>query len=186
MQATLIPVLVVLLALMAPTTAFVLRSTSVGKAQTSHVRALSMNLDDSAIARLEEMRSKYDRLKSVVSDDAEKERNQLEPVVDKYKTYVEIKILMGKIRMMYKSEASESRKERQLNSFAQLYTGKLELEELLREKLGLPAGKTQPKIPELEAIRKMDKELADLEGKLQTVSLKIAPGMSTRDERFAR
>jgi hypothetical protein len=32
----------------------------------------------------------------------------------------------------------------------------------------------------------MDKELADLEGKLQTVALKIAPGMSTRDERFAR
>jgi len=177
-------VLIVLLALAAPGASFMLRSSAFRK--VVHARAPSMTLDDSAIARLEEMRSKYDRLKSVVSDDAEKERSQLEPVVDKYKTYVEIKILMGKIRMMYKSEASETRKERQLNSFAQLYTGKLELEELLREKLGLPAGKAQPKIPELEAIRKMDKELADLEGKLQTVALKIAPGMSTRDERFAR
>ena len=148
--------------------------------------ALRMTLDGAAIDRLEEMRGKYDRLKNVVSEDAEKERGALAPTVEKYKTYVEVKILMGKLRMMYKSEASPTRKERQLSSFAQLYSGKLELEEILKEKLGLPFTKGAPKIAAMEEIRKLDTELSNLKGKLENVKLTIAPGMSTRDERFAR
>jgi hypothetical protein len=68
----------------------------------------------------------------------------------------------------------------------QLYSGKLELEEILKEKLGLPFNKNIPKIPEIESIRAVDQELAVLKGKLEEVKMVIAPGMSTRDERFAR
>jgi len=145
-----------------------------------------MSLDNAAIDRLEEMRAKYDRLKNVVSDEAEKERAELAVTVEKYKTYVDVKILMGKIRMMWKSEASPTRKDRQLNSFVQLYSGKLELDEISKEKLGLPFNKNIPKIPEIESIRAVDQELAVLKGKLEEVKMVIAPGMSTRDERFAR
>jgi hypothetical protein len=145
-----------------------------------------MTLDNAVVDRLEEMRGKFDRLKNVVSEDAEKERSALAPVVEKYKTYVEVKILMGKIRMMYKSEASPVRKERQLSSFAQLYSGKVELEELLKEKLGLPFTKGPPRIPAMEEIRKVDREMETLKSKLEKVKLTIPEGKSTRDERFAR
>lgn len=157
-----------------------------GQVKRQLSKPLAMSLDDAAVERLEEMRGKFDRLRNVVSDEADKERNELAPTVEKYKTYVEVKILMGKIRMMWKSEASPTRKERQLNSFAQLLSGKQELEEVLKEKLGLPHSKTLPKIPEFEAIRKMDKEIVALQSKLEEVKMQIAPGMSSREERFAR
>ena len=142
------------------------------------------SLDASSIEKLEEMRSKFDRLKNVVSEDADKERALLEGTVEKYKTYVEIKIMMGKVRMMWKNEASEARKDRQLKSFVQLYSGKLELEEVLKDKLGLPYSKEVPNLPIVNDIAKLNKDIAALEEKLEKVKMVIPQGMSTRDERF--
>lgn len=181
MQAIIAAVL--LIAILSPlASSFAIRSVS---RLVSH-QPLRMTLDTSMIDKLDEMRSKYNRLKNVISDEAEKERSLIAPTVEKYQTYVDIKILMGKIRMMWKSEASQTRKERQLASFAQLYSGKLELEEVLKEKLGLPFTKGPPKIPEMEQIRKMDQDLEALKAKLDSVKMEIPQGMSTREERFAR
>ena len=141
-------------------------------------------LDAASIEKLDEMRNKYNRLQNVVSEDAEKERAELQQTVEKYKTYVDIKIMMGKVRMMWKSEASEARKDRQLKSFLQLYSGKLELEEILKAKLGLPHSKEIPKLPFVEEISKFNKDIAALEKKLEEVKIVIPEGMSTRDERF--
>jgi hypothetical protein len=145
---------------------------------------LSMSLDSAAVEKLDDIKGKYDRLAAVVSPEAEAERAQLADVAEKYSTYKEIKQMMGKLRLMWKSEASERRREKQLSSFVKLYEGKIELEELLKQKLGLPFQKTLSKDKALEELTRIDAEIAELEKKVEIVSVKVAPGGSTREQRF--
>lgn len=140
--------------------------------------------DGSTLAKLEEIHEKYSRLANVDSADADAERDSLAEIAEKYGTYKEVKTLMGKLRMMWRSEASESRKSRQLKSFVDLYKGQLELEELLKEKLGLPFTKEIVPISELEGVTAAEAKVAELEKELERVTYKIPVGMSTRDERF--
>ena len=147
---------------------------------------LLRSLDETNVGTLEEMKSKYERLINVVSPEAEEEAAKLKETVDKYSTYVEIKKLMSKLKSMHKNEASERRKEKQLKSFIDLYKGKLQLEEILKEKLGLQNKKGDVVVQDnlLLEFQKIDSEVADLEQKLKGVELVLPQGKSTREERF--
>jgi hypothetical protein len=115
------------------------------------------SLDNDTIEKLEEMRSKFDRLSNVVSEDASAEKAKMQDIVEKYGTYREIKNMMGRLRQMWRSEASENRKARQLKSFVELYKGRMQIEDLLKEKLGMSTRKSAETIKELEDIEKWDK-----------------------------
>jgi hypothetical protein len=105
-------------------------------------------------------------------------------IVQKYKSYKEVRIMMSKLKIMLKTEVSENRKTKQLNSFVSLLKGKVELEEVLKEKLGLPYEK-KPVLPQsLGELEKLDVEIESLTKKLSDTEIKIPKGMSTRDERF--
>ena len=133
--------------------------TSSSRHQRSQQQQIKMSLDESAIGKLEEIRAKYDRLEAVVSDEAEKEREQQADVAEKYATYREIKSMMTKLRSMWRTEASERRRSKQLKSFTGLFEGKLELEELLKEKLGLPFQKDIKKSAAYENVLRMEAEV---------------------------
>ena len=104
--------------------------------------------------------------------------------MEKFTTYKDIKKLMGKLQNIWKNEASENRRAKQLKNYVDLFKGRLEIEEILKEKLGLPFSKDAPKIKELEDVLKWDQELQSLNKKLTEVEMKMPSGMSTRDERF--
>lgn len=142
------------------------------------------SLDVTTIGILEEMKNKYNRLINVVSPEAEEEIAKIKETVEKYSTYLEVKKLMTKLRSMYKNEASERRKEKQLKSFIDLYKGKLQIEEILKEKLGLEAKKGEIIPDDLVEFQKLEAEIAALEGKLQVTELVLPEGKSTRDARF--
>lgn len=144
------------------------------------------SLDDTAVSTLEEMKNKYNRLVNVVSSEAEEEAAKLKETVEKYSTYLEVKKLMVKIKAMYKNEASERRKEKQLKSFLDLYKGKAQLEEILKDKLGLPSNKDANIVPpSMQDFQKIDAEVIALEEKLKGVALVIPEGKSTREARFS-
>ena len=145
---------------------------------------LLQSLDDTTVGTLEEMKNKYNRLVNVVSPEAEEEVAKLKETVDKYTTYLEIKKLLSKLKSMHKNEASERRKEKQLKSFIDLYKGKLQLEEILKEKLGLQFKKEDVQDNLLLEFQKADSEVAELEQKLKGVELVLPQGKSTREERF--
>ena len=105
-------------------------------------------------------------------------------IIEKYNTYKEIKKMMVKLRLMWTNEASERRKAKQLKSFVELYKGRLDIEEIIKEKLGVTTNKANNKIPELEMVSKWDSEISKLQAKLSDVEIKMPTGMSTRDERF--
>jgi hypothetical protein len=153
-------------------------------AMRRHAPLSMMSLDGLAISKLDEMKTKYDRLAALVSPEAETERASLADVVEKYSTYKEIKSMMGKLRVMWKSEASDRRRDKQLKSFIRLYEGKIELEEILKQKLGIPSLKMVTKDKALEDLARYDAEIAELEKKVDSVSVKMTPGSSTREQRF--
>ena len=136
-----------------------------------------MALEENLITKLDDMKLKYD-----ATEDAS-EKAKLEDIVVKYNTYKEIKLMMGKLRKMWRTEASERRQVRQLNSFISLYKGSLEIEESLKEKLGLTSQK-EVTLEGLAEVEKWDAEIAQLENKLKEIEIKIPVGMSTREERF--
>lgn len=78
-------------------------------------------------------------MSNVVSPEAEQEAEQLKEVAEKYGVCIEVKKMMTKLRSLYVNEASDKRKAKQLKSFIDLYKGKVEIEQLLREKAGFPA-----------------------------------------------
>jgi len=121
-------------------------------------------LDDATTSKLEEMRSKYELLSRIESEENTKEKSAMQETIDKYTTYREIKIMMNKLRIMWKSEASERRRARQLKSFVDLYRGRLDLEEVLKEKVGMPFSKSpSASIAELDEVLRLDKEISALE-----------------------
>ena len=67
------------------------------------------SLDSSTLAKLEEVSEKFARLSSVDSPEADAEKASIQELAEKYNTYKEVKTLMGKLRVMGMSEASESR-----------------------------------------------------------------------------
>lgn len=148
--------------------------------------AVRMALDENSIQKLDAIRAKYDNLAAIVSPEADAEKAAIADVAEKYATYREIRAMMAKLKTMWRSEASERRRSKQLKSFVQLFEGRLQLEEALKEKLGLPYQKTVPKNQALEAVRKLEAEVAQLESKLETVSQKtqLKAGASTREARF--
>ena len=148
-------------------------------------RSVSLrSLDVDTIQKLDEMRGKFDRLSLVVSPESDTEKSLIQDVVEKYATYREIKAMMTKLRSIWRSEASERRRAKQLKSFTELYKGKLEIEEVIKEKLGLPSRKEIDEIKELGDVQKWDAEIAQLEKKLSEVAMVIPAGQSTRSERF--
>lgn len=140
-------------------------------------------LESDIVSVLEDTRAKYLRLSNVVSPEAEQEAEQLKEVAEKYGVYIEVKKMMTKLRSLYVNEASDKRKAKQLKSFIDLYKGKVEIEQLLREKAGFPSQKSaSPEgLAELEAL---NKQVEELESKLDKVTIKIPEGKSTRLERF--
>jgi predicted S18 family serine protease len=177
------PVLVLFLAFVAMTHSFMANTNTKSSFHARSSSALRA-LDKSTVNKLEDISEKYGRLANVDSAEADAEREKLQAVAEKYATYKEVKTLMGKLRMMYRSEASESRKERQLKSFTELYNGQLELEEVLKEKLGLPFNAEVTHVPELEAVKATSAKVSELKSELERVTFNIPQGMSTRDERF--
>jgi len=151
--------------------------------RSSSSSVLSMSLDAGTLNRLEYMREQYDRLSNVVSSEAEAEMNGMENVVEKYRTLKEIKIMLGKLRSMWRSEASERRRAKQLKSFLQLYKGRVEIEEIIAEKLGVSIEKGAP-VAGLVEVEALDSEIASLEAALKKQEIKMPEGMSTRKARF--
>jgi len=145
-----------------------------------------MVLDADAVSKLDEIKLKYDRLEANASPEAEAERASLADVAEKYATYKEIKAMMSKLRSMWRQEASEARRSKQLKSFTGLLEGRRQLEEILKEKLGLPFEKDIKPTPAYENVLKWQAEVTSLEAKLEEVSKKTAlkEGMSTREARF--
>lgn len=142
-------------------------------------------LDDSSLAKLDEMKARFDRLSAVDSEDAEVEREKLRDIVEKYTTFKEVKLLMIKLRNMWKGEASDRRKSRILKNFIDLYKGRLEIEEILKKKLGLSSS-NEVKIDGLEEILQLDAEIDGLQKKLKEVEMMLPTGMSTVEERFGK
>jgi len=164
----------------------VARVSAFAPARMQIVRSSSMlqALDASTVAKLEEVSEKYARLSNVDSAEADAEKASIQELAEKYNTYKEVKTLMGKLRVMWRSEASESRKARQLKSFTDLYNGRLELEEVIKAKLGLPTSEVVAPVGELTALQAAEARVNELKSTLEKVTYKIPQGMSTRDERF--
>ena len=144
----------------------------------------AMVLDKNSVEKLEEIKNRYDNLANVETNEAIEEKAKLEDVVKKYGTYKEIKLMMGKLRTMWKTEESERRKSRQLSSFLSLYKGKVELEEALLEKIGAPSRGPQELLG-LSELQKWDAEIEALEKKLAEVEIKLPEGRSTTEARFS-
>lgn len=143
------------------------------------------SLSNDVISQLEDIKSKYDRLSNDETPGWLAERASLEEIVEKYSTYKEIVIMMGKLRNMCKNEVSEKRRAKQLKSFGELFRGRLIIEEILKEKLGLSFSKDVPEIPELIQYEKADADVTSLQAKVEKVALTIPTGMRTRDKRFS-
>ena len=136
-------------------------------------------LDNDTIGKLEEMRTKYMNM----ADDAP-EKATMKDTVEKYTTYRETKAMMGRLRQMWRTEASERRRARQLKSFTELYDARLDMEVILKERLGAKESKSDEMKSMLDAIAKIDKEIAELETKYEKVKIVLPEGMSTRKERY--
>ena len=142
-------------------------------------------LSGDVIQKLDDILDKYSRLNNVVSDDSDKEKSQIQPIAEKYSAYKDVTKLMTRLKRMIKSEASETRKAKQLKNFLALLNGKQEIEEILKEKLGLPHSKGPSQLPELDAYLKAEAEIAALEKQLKSVEFNVPQGyLSTREERF--
>jgi hypothetical protein len=145
--------------------------------------SLSLALNADALSKLEDMKARYDRLSNVVSPESEAEMKSIEDVVEKYTTLKEIKIMLGKLRTMWRSEASERRRAKQLKSFLQLYKGRVEIEEIIAEKLSITIDKEEQSIG-LDEVERLDAKIKKLEGALKKEEIKMPQGMSTREARF--
>jgi len=143
------------------------------------------SLPGDVISKLDDMLDKYNRLNNVVSEESEKEKTQIQPIAEKYSAYKDVTKLMSRLKKMIKTEASETRKAKQLKNFIALLKGKQEIEEVLKEKMGLPSSKIPSPLPELEAYLKAEAEINVLEKQLQSVEFVLPQGyLSTREERF--
>ena len=145
---------------------------------------LKMALDDNTLSKLEEMNAQYKRLSAADSPENDAEKAKIVDVVEKYQTLVEIKGMLSKLRSMWRTEASDRRRQKQLDSFVSLYKGRVEIEEIIKEKMGIPFSKEEPKLAGLDEVARLDAEIAALEEKLQDVELVLPSGMSTREARF--
>ena len=138
--------------------------------------------DGSTIAKLEDIQEKYKRLANLDSADADAERDSLAEIAEKYGTYKE-EDPDGQASDDVESEASESRKARQLKSFTDLYKGQLSWKSFSRRSWG-SSSRRSSHIPELDAVTTAEARVAELERELERVTYRIPEGMSTRDERF--
>ena len=150
----------------------------------SSARRISLSaLNSEAIAKLEDIQEKFKRLSNVDSPEANEESAKLKETAEKYATYVEVKKMMTKLRLMYINEVSDRRKAKQLKSFVKLYKGNMEVEDILKSKLGIPHDKAAAAEGVAE-IERWDAEIARLENQLNQVEIKLPAGTSTREERF--
>eukprot|EP00607_Mallomonas_marina_P005968 CAMPEP_0182427496 /NCGR_PEP_ID=MMETSP1167-20130531/17894_1 /TAXON_ID=2988 /ORGANISM="Mallomonas Sp, Strain CCMP3275" /LENGTH=162 /DNA_ID=CAMNT_0024609783 /DNA_START=108 /DNA_END=596 /DNA_ORIENTATION=- len=152
--------------------------------QRSATSAMRMGLDSAAIEKLDSLKMKYDALSSQTSPEAQEEKALIDDIIQKYSTYKEIKLMMNKLRKMWRTEESDRRRSRQLNSFISLYKGRREVEVALKEKLGISEGGAEDALEVLNEVEKMDAEIAALEKQLDEIEVKLPKGMSTREERF--
>ncbi|RYH15445.1 hypothetical protein EON65_31745 [archaeon] len=128
-------------------------------------------LDKKVVERLDFMKDTYNKVINVVSGEAETEASNLKDAVEKYNKYLEVMTMMAKLRAAYKDESLEQRKARQLKSFLGLYRGKVELENQLLEKLGLPANQSV-NTPEMQKFMMLEEEVKSLEAKLAELQSK--------------
>ena len=177
-------VLIVLVLLVTIVSGF--NSNSNIRINNNKISSIRLNaLSSDVIQKLDDILDKYSRLNNVVSDDSDKEKSQIQPIAEKYSAYKDVTKLMTRLKRMIKTEASETRKAKQLKNFIALLSGKQEIEEILKEKLGLPHNKTPSQVPELEAYMKAEAEIAALEKQLKKVEFNVPQGyVSTREERF--
>jgi hypothetical protein len=139
-------------------------------------------LEPQVIEKLQGIRDRYKRLENVVSPEAETEASKLKNIAEKFGTYMQVKKMMTRFRSMYKNEASDQRKARQLRSFISLYKQKSELEDILLRDAGFPPKPAQSSaLVELEAI---NQHIAELDRSLEKVAVKLPPGKLTRLERL--
>jgi hypothetical protein len=121
--------------------------------------------------KLEQVFQQYGGVKAMDSSSSTELAQQGRTLAEKYGTYLEVKKMMSKFRLMYQNEASDQRKARQLKSFVTLYKKKLELEDLLHEQCGVPLKRTPA--DGLAQLTAVDKRIAELEGKLKQVEVKL-------------
>lgn len=145
-------------------------------------------LPSDVIERLEDIRNRYLRLSNVVSPEAEAEAANLKEVANAYSTYKEISTMLAKMRLIYKNEASETRKDKQLQGFMEIYMDKVELEEVLKEKLGLPFRVFDDDyVPnEVARVKEALEKVEMLEEKLRKVEVKLEPGKPTGEARYGK
>jgi hypothetical protein len=153
-------------------------------ARKSSITAIALNaLDPRAVEILEGMKEKYNQLNNLASPETETEAKTLKTIVNKYNTYLEVKKMMIKLRILYKNEASDQRKAKQLKSFIGLMKGKLEIEAVLTQQVGLPV--KPPTAPiELGLVNRLKNEVKLLEEKYENIKIKLPPGQSTGEARF--
>lgn len=172
-----------LLVLCAVVSSFAFRS-SFFKSRTSSSSLALRALDSSVIAQLDDMKARYNRLLTVVSDESEAEAKKLKGVVDTYNLYKEMDDMLVRLKVLYTSENTERRREKQTKSIVEAVTSKAELEELLKEKLGLPFSK-QPVLPaEVSVIQQTTAKITNLQSELEKITVKIPEGKSTAAARF--
>jgi competence protein ComGF len=112
-------VLIACLLIIFPTAAFTLHSLTDIHHRTSTISLKLYTLPENAVELLESMKvaaaSQQDTALSA----------KLEDSIQKYATYKEVKLMLNKLRNMWKNEASPRRRDRQFKSFLQLYRGKV-------------------------------------------------------------
>ena len=142
-------------------------------------------LEPSVVQQLDEMQTRYERLSNNASPEADNEVAKMAPIVEKYKAYVEVNKLLAKLRMIYKNESSASRKEKQLKGFLELYRGKLEIEEYLKEKMGLPFSATPVTPKSVQELMKLDEELNAMKSKLSQFETKYPDSAKLLERRLS-
>lgn len=172
-----------LLVLCAVVSAFAFRSNFFAS-RTSSTSVALRALDSSVIDQLNEIKSRYNRLLTVVSDESEAEAKKLKSIVDTYYLYKEMDDMLVRLKVLYTNENTERRREKQMKSIVEAVTSKAELEELLKEELGLPFSK-QPVLPaEIAVIQQTSAKISSLKSELEKITVKIPEGKSTAAARF--
>ena len=72
---------------------------------------------------------------------------------------------------------------KQLKSFLQLYKGRVEIEEIIADKLSIAIDKEEQSIG-LDEVERLDAQIKELEGALKNEEIQMPQGMSTREARF--
>ncbi len=152
---------------------------------TSSTSTRLFAFDAEIFQRIIETFEKYDPiLQSLGGEKFVEEYPDIMDLAEKHEIYLETQELLVKMRIILKEERSAQRREKQLKNFIDLYLAKLELEEVIKQKLGLPFNTVVDTPPEILRLQQIDSDIAELEATLKDIEVKLPEGKSTREARF--